>query len=159
MEKNHLSIQSFLSDSYQVALGRFEEALQAIAEDQFHIPKLGHSAAWHALHVVEWIRFLPLQDRTANYHVLGWEDAEWLPDFLGTPLVSQTMSKEDIVTEFKRVGDLLIQHSSQLSDDQLNDFLYVPTALNQQKTRIEALQIALMHVAYHQGQLHLSQKS
>lgn len=154
-----MNIQTFLAEGFQFELDRFHAALDAIPEAEFHTPKLGHTPAWHALHVAEWLRFFALQDFSPTYSALGWEDAAWLPRLTGTPLVAQDASKADILAELRRVTALTVEHVSALRDEQFDDQLEAPAAPTGKRQRLAALRMMLTHINYHRGQLLLGQKA
>ncbi len=145
-------------------LQMFRAGLDTVSEAEFDTPKLGrsidlgHSAAWHALHIAEWLRFFPLQDLSPSYAYLGWENAPWLPPFLGQPSVAEAAPKVQVLAELDRVGAILIDHIRNLSDEQLGDMLKAPAAPTGERDRLTALSLQLRHMAYHRGQLKLSQK-
>lgn len=153
-----MNIQTFLADGFQFELDRFHAALAAIPEDQFHTPKLGHTPAWHALHVAEWLRFFALQDFTPTYGALGWEDAAWLPRLTGTPPIAQHSRQADILAELGRVTTLTVEHVKTLRDEQFDDQLEAPAAPGGKRQRLAALRMMLTHVNYHRGQLLLALK-
>lgn len=148
-----MNLQTFLADSFEFELGRLKADLGKLSDDELHTPKLGHSPAWHALHVCEWLRFFVLQDHTPTYSVLGWEDAAWLPKFTGTPPASEQCSKEQILAEIDRVRALVAESVRQLRDDQWDDLLLAPAAPDGKRPRLQALRMMLTHINYHRGQM------
>lgn len=152
------SVQNFVADSFETELSMFRAALDGVPGAEFQNPRLGHSAAWHALHIAEWLRFFVLQDFTASYAHLGWEDAGWMAEFRGTPTVAETEGKVMIMAELARVEALIVPHIRGLQDEQLGELLRAPAAPAGQRERLTGLGMQLRHVAYHRGQLKLAQK-
>ncbi|WP_425145627.1 DinB family protein [Deinococcus sp.] len=152
------SLQTFLAAQFEQELTMFRAALTGVPEDAFHALRLGHSAAWHALHIAEWLRFFVLQDFTPSYAHLGWEAAPWMPALLGTPPVSEPAPRADILAELERVGALVTANIRDLQGEQLGEMLRAPAAPTGQRERLTGLGMQLRHVAYHRGQVQLAKK-
>lgn len=147
------TVQSFLADAYAQEIAMFRAALDAVPEGEFHTARLGHAAAWHALHVAEWMRFYALQDFSPTYAHLGWEDAPWMAEFRGEPRVPETAPKADALAELDRAGASVVEHIRTLRDDQLQDELRSPAAPTGVRPRLTGLSLHLRHIAYHRGQV------
>lgn len=147
------TVQNFLADAYAQELAMFRAALDAVPEGEFHTSRLGHSAAWHALHIAEWLRFYPLQDFSPTYAHLGWEDAPWMPELRGEPPVAEAAPKAEVLAELERVGAAVVEHIRTLRGDQLDDDLRAPAAPTGVRPRLTGLGMHLRHVAYHRGQV------
>nr|WP_281416284.1 DinB family protein [Deinococcus aestuarii] len=139
-------------------MAMFRAGLEGVPEPTFSTPHLGHSPAWHALHIAEWLRFFALQDFSPSYAHLGWEDAPWMPALRGTPPVTETDGKDAVLAELDRVGTLIVTHVRTPRDDQWQDRLRSPAAPTGERARLTGLGMHLRHVAYHRGQLKLSLK-
>ncbi|PNY80728.1 DinB family protein [Deinococcus koreensis] len=152
------TVQNFVADAFEMELSMFRAALEAVPGAEFQNPRLGHSAAWHALHIAEWLRFFVLQDFTASYAHLGWEDAPWMGEFRGTPTVAETEGKVMIMAELARVEALIVRHIRELQGEQLGEMLRAPAAPTGERERLTGLGMQLRHVAYHRGQVQLGKK-
>lgn len=152
-------IQTFLADQYEMELGQFRAALGNVPDKEFGNARLGHSAAWHAAHVGEWLRFFVLQDLSASYAALGWEDSVWVGEYLGIPRVYADAGREAVIAELERVGGEVLTHLRGLNDEQLNDVLVSPAAPGGTRPRLIGLGLHLRHIAYHRGQVRLAAKS
>ena len=152
------SVQTFLADSFELELSMFRAALDAVPGAEFQNPRLGHSAAWHALHISEWLRFFVLQDFSASYAHLGWEDAPWMAEFRGAPTVAETEGKVMILAELARVEALIVPHIYELQDEHLGEMLRAPAAPTGERERLTGLGMQLRHIAYHRGQVQQAKK-
>ncbi|WP_309569995.1 DinB family protein [Deinococcus sp.] len=150
--------QTFLADALELELGMYRTALDAVPAESFAAPLLGHSPAWHALHISEWLRFFALQDFSASYAHLGWEDAPWMDELRGTPNATEADGKAAVLAELDRVGAQVTGHIRALTDDQLGDMLRAPAAPTGTRGRLTGLGMQLRHVAYHRGQLQMGKK-
>ena len=153
-----VSAQSFLASAFEQELTMFRAALDAVPDADFQSSLLGHSPAWHALHISEWLRFFALQDFSASYAHLGWETAPWMNDLRGTPHANETNSKAIVLGELDRVGAEVVAHTRDLTDGQLGDLLRAPAAPTGQRERLTGLGMQLRHVAYHRGQVQMGKK-
>ncbi|SMB89344.1 DinB family protein [Deinococcus hopiensis] len=153
-----MNAQTFLAEAFEQELGMFRTGLGSVLEETFAAPRLGHSPAWHALHIAEWLRFFALQDFSATYTHLGWENADWMTALRGTPPVSETDGKAAVLAELDRIGAQVVAHIRELQDDQLGDMLRAPAAPTGERARLTGLGMQLRHIAYHRGQLKLSLK-
>lgn len=153
-----LTPQTFLADAFQQELGMFRAGLDAVPAESFATPLLGHSPAWHALHIAEWLRFFALQDFSATYAHLGWEDAPWMLELRGPPPVTEQSGKDAVLAELDRVGVQIVAHTRALTDEQLGDMLRAPAAPTGARERLTGLGMQLRHVAYHRGQLQMGRK-
>lgn len=136
----------------------YRAALDAVPAESFAVPMLGHSAAWHALHISEWLRFFALQDFSASYAHLGWETAPWMDELRGPPKAAETDGKDAALAELDRVAAQIIEHTRALQGDQLGDLLRAPAAPTGVRERLTGLGMQLRHVAYHRGQVQMGKK-
>lgn len=150
-------IQTFLADQYEMELGQFRAVLGNVPE--FEAEHLGHTAAWHAVHIAEWLRFFVLQDLSSSYAALGWEDSAWVGQYTGAPKVSVSAGRGAVMAELERVGSEVVTHLRGLRDDELNAVLVSPAAPGGTRPRLIGLGLHLRHVAYHRGQVRLAAKS
>ncbi|GHF55772.1 hypothetical protein HNQ07_003310 [Deinococcus metalli] len=151
-------VQDFLAAAYEQELTMFRAGLDAVPDAEFQTPRLGHSAAWHALHISEWLRFFAFQDFSATYAHLGWESAPWMEELRGTPNANETNGKAIVLGELDRVGAKVVAHIRALTDEQLGDMLRAPAAPTGVRERLTGLGMQLRHVAYHRGQLQMAKK-
>ncbi|WP_293910931.1 DinB family protein [Deinococcus sp.] len=150
------NVQSFLADQYEMELSQFRAALSNVSDFEHAQP--GHSAAWHAAHVAEWLRFFVLQDLSASYAALGWEDSAWVGQYTGTPRVAVSAGREAIMAELERLGSEVLAHLRGLKDEELNAVLVSPAAPGGTRPRLIGLGLHLRHIAYHRGQVRLAAK-
>ncbi|ACO47155.1 DinB family protein [Deinococcus deserti] len=153
-----MNTQTFVADAFEQELSMFRSALDSVAAEEFAAPRLGHSPAWHALHIAEWLRLFALQDFGATYAHLGWEGSPWTASLCGTPLVTEQAGKTAILAELDRVGAEVVAQIRSLHDEQLIDMLRAPAAPTGERQRLAGLGMQLRHTAYHRGQLKLSLK-
>ena len=152
-----MNLQTFLADQYEMELGQFRAALGNVPD--LETEHLGHSAAWHAAHVGEWLRFFVLQDLSKSYAALGWEDSEWVEKYTGTPKVAVSAGREALMAELERVGSEVLAHLRSLRDEELNSVLISPAAPGGTRPRLVGLGLHLRHIAYHRGQVRLAVKN
>jgi DinB superfamily len=152
-----LNIQTFLADQFEMELGQFRAVLGNVPE--FEAEHLGHTAAWHAVHVSEWLRFFVLQDLSKSYAALGWEDSAWVGEYLGQPRVDAAAGREAVMAELERVGGEVVAHLCGLKDEELSDVLVSPAAPGGTRPRLIGLGLHLRHIAYHRGQVRLAANS
>ena len=157
-QTNSQLLQAFLAEQYQSELGLFRTTLAGVPDERFHAPRLGHSAAWHGVHVSEWLRFFVLQDLSQSYAALGWEDSAWVGGYTGTPRVAATAGRTEIMAELARVEAEVLAHLRGLTDQQLDDVLVSPAAPGGTRPRRLGLGLHLRHIAYHRGQVQLGKK-
>ncbi|WP_420596917.1 DinB family protein [Deinococcus sp.] len=153
------TIQEFLADQYQTELSAFRAALEAIPDEAFNTAKLGHSPAWHALHITEWLRLLLLLDKSATYSHLGWEDSAWTQPLTGTPKLTETAGEAEILAHLQDVGAQAVTAIRTFSDAELEGMAFSPSAPNGERPRLAALGLHLRHIAYHRGQVQLAKKA
>ncbi|WP_221090311.1 DinB family protein [Deinococcus aquaedulcis] len=153
-----MTVQTFLAQAYATELALFRAALDAVPDEGFDAPRLGHSPAWHALHVAEWLRFFVFQDFSPTYDHLGWENDARMGFARGTPPVTAADGKTAVLAELDRMGAELEAHLRALRDDQLTDDLRSPPAPGGVRRRLDGLSLHLRHIAYHRGQLNLALK-
>ncbi|GGM11000.1 DinB family protein [Deinococcus aerophilus] len=154
------SIQEFLADNYRTELTAFRAVLDTISEETFGTDRLGHSPAWHALHIADWLRLTVLGDRAANYHYLGWEDKDWA-QAMGTEAAPMTEAggKAAVLARLEAVGEQAVVYLRGASDTDMQGMTFSPSAPTGERPRLAAVGLHLRHVAYHRGQVVLGQKA
>ncbi|ANE42605.1 DinB family protein [Deinococcus puniceus] len=152
-------LQAFLSEQYTAEFQAFRTVLDAVPTEAFATATLGHSPAWHALHIAEWVRLTVLQDRTPNYHHLGWEDKPWVGP-MGTEAapVSETADKAAILAHLDDVGAKAVAYLAAASDTEMQGMTFSPSAPTGERPRLAALGMHVRHIAYHRGQVALGRK-
>ncbi len=155
-----MGLQEFLADNYRTELTAFRAVLDGIFEESFGTPRLGHSPAWHALHIADWLRLTVLGDRTPSYAYLGWEDQPWVAG-LGTqpPPVTETAGKAAILARLDAVGEQAVASLRAASDADMGGMTFSPSAPTGERPRLAAVGLHLRHIAYHRGQVVLAQKA
>lgn len=155
-----MGLQEFLADNYRTELAAYRAVLDGIPEDAFGVDRLGHSPAWHALHIADWLRLTVLGDRTANYHYLGWEDKAWAQAMkTDAAPVQEDASKADILARLDGIGEQAVAYLQNASDADMEGMTFSPSAPNGERPRLAAVGLHLRHVAYHRGQVVLGQKA
>ncbi|AFZ66294.1 DinB family protein [Deinococcus peraridilitoris] len=149
------SLQDFLVQQFETETKAFVSALEAVPEDLFaHAPQGGgHSVAWHALHIAEWTRVLVLQDFTASYGHLGWEDKEWTQKLQGPTRVTEQGGKTAVLVEVQAVFAEALRELRSLSDGALAGSAVTPFG---ERPLLPSLGGQLRHTAYHRGQIKLT---
>jgi hypothetical protein len=153
------SLQHFLAEQYAAECQAFRAVLDAVPAEAFATAGLGHSPAWHALHIAEWVRLTVLQDRTPNYHFLGWEDKPWVVP-MGTEAapLAESADKAAILAHLDGTGAKAVAYLVAASDADMQGMTFSPSAPTGERPRLAALGLHLRHIAYHRGQVALSRK-
>lgn len=152
-------LTSFLAEQYAAELAAFRAALDAVPEEAFGTAALSHAPAWHALHIADWLRLVVLNDRTPDYHHLGWEDNAHVQS-LGTrpaPLNEDT-GKAAVLARLDSVGAQALAFLNGMTSEDLDGVTFSPTAPGNERPRLQALGLHLRHVGYHRGQVQLAKK-
>ena len=155
-----LTVQSYLAAQYRAELEMFTAALDALPDDAFTTPLLSHSAAWHTLHVADWLRLMVLDDQTPDYHYLGWEDNTRV-QALGTqpaPL-EEDAPRAEIMARLEDIGARAAAWLDTAQDSDLDGEVFSAATASGTRPRVTALGMQLRHVAYHRGQVQLGKKS
>lgn len=145
----------FLTEQYSIELGAFRAALEAIPEERFTDPAGGHSAAWQALHITDWLRLGVLGDRSPTYGYLGWEDQAWVQALSVNPPLTEAAGKAAVLAAFDGVAEQVRTFLSTLSPADLQGTTFSPSAPARERPRLQALGLHLRHIAYHRGQVAL----
>jgi len=154
------TLSAFLADSYAAELTSFRASLDGVPDDAFGTARTGHAAAWHALHVSEWLRLVVLDDRTPNYQHLGWENTPAVQTLTQQPApVQVTADKAAILAELDRVTDTVVRTLRDAGDEGLSGTVFSAALPGGQRPRLPALGAHLAHIAYHRGQVQLARKS
>ncbi|WP_102125625.1 DinB family protein [Deinococcus planocerae] len=151
-------LKQFLIEQYGAELGAFRAALESIPAEGFGTATVGHSPAWHALHVAEWLRLAVLNDRSPSYAHLGWEDREWVGTLSGEPAHRESAGKAVILAHLDEVTERVLSFIHNLNAADLQAPSFSPSAPGGQRPRLQGIGMHLRHVAYHRGQIQLGKK-
>lgn len=151
-------LKAFLTEQYAAELGAFRTALNAISAEHFAAKAVGHSPAWQALHVAEWLRLVVLGDRSPSYAHLGWEDQPWVQDLSGPPHMGEAAGKDAIIAHLDDISGQVLTQLQNMSEKDLQKTSFSPSAPNGERPRLQGIGLHLRHVAYHRGQVRLGLK-
>ncbi len=149
------ALRDFLVQQYEAELKAFTSALENVPEDVFGKAPHdgGHSVAWHALHIAEWSRLLVLQDFTASYGHLGWEDRDWTRPLSGQTRVREDGGKTAVLVEVQAVFARTVEDLRDFGDETLSAPARTPFG---ERPLLGTLGTQLRHTAYHRGQIRLA---
>lgn len=153
------TLQTFLANQYEIELSAFRAVLEGVPEGTFSTARLGHSPAWHALHIADWLRLTVMEDRTLTYNYLGWEDQDWAQNLSGVSPVREEANQSAILAHLGSVGAQAVAYLRGASDADLSGMAFSPSAPNGERPRLAALGLHLRHIAYHRGQVQLGKKA
>lgn len=160
-EVSGTDLASFLAGQYEAELQMFQDTLKGVPEEQFAaVPGVGHSPAWHALHVADWLRLTVLQDRTPDYHYVGWEDKAWVATMSTQPApLEEAAPRAEILARLERVAADSVAFIRSATPEVLLAQSFAPSSPTGERPRLTALGMHLRHVAYHRGQVQLGKKT
>lgn len=121
-------LKDFLIEQYGAELGAFRAALESIPAEGFNTATVGHSPAWHALHVAEWLRLAVLNDRSPSYAHLGWEDREWVGALSGEPAQTESAGKAVILAHLDEMTGRVLSFLQGLSAADMQGTSFSPSA-------------------------------
>lgn len=153
------TLQTFLADQYEIELKAFRSVLESVPTETFSATRLGHSPAWHSLHIADWLRLTVLQDRTSTYNFLGWEDQAWAQNLSGVPPIEEDADQDAILAQLDSVGAEVVAYLRSASDADLSGMTFSPSAPSGERPRLAALGMHLRHIAYHRGQVQLGKRA
>ncbi len=151
-----MNLNDFLLDFVQSEYKMFHDILNSIPAAEFSTdnPNGGHSAAWHALHITDWTRFMGMGDRTpASFGYFGWENADWAQPFLGPKTIAESASKAEILARLDQAQAEFLAFISKLSEAELSAPYLTPFG---EVTRAAGIARQVRHVAVHRGQMRLN---
>jgi DinB superfamily len=152
-------LTSFLAEQYEAEIQQFRIALDPLPEADFDTARIGHAPAWHALHVGDWLRLVVLDDRTPNYHHLGWEDLERVQQLGIQPsLLNENAGKAAVLARLDDISAQVLSYLRGMTETDLKGMTFSPSAPTGERPRLLALGLHLRHVAYHRGQVQLGKK-
>ncbi|WP_161880289.1 DinB family protein [Deinococcus alpinitundrae] len=155
--KNELS--TFLAEQYTAELSAYRAVLDSFPEAEFSAATLGHAPAWHALHIADWLRLTALQDRTPNYHHLGWEDRDWVQNLGSEPSpTDETAGKAGVLARLDDISAQTLAFLQGMTPSDLGGMTFSPSAPGGERPILAALGLHLRHIGYHRGQLQLIKK-
>jgi uncharacterized damage-inducible protein DinB len=140
----------------------FVKALEDFPEDKFFqdLPAGGNSAAWHALHIADWVQVL-VPEKLGNvqpdlrFAFLGWEEAEFAKKVWGLGAVSLESSKAEIIAHLKQHLERASQDVAAASSEDLEKTVLVPMG---ERKLLPMLLTHIAHLPYHCGQVKLNAK-
>ncbi len=151
-------LRDFLKEQYAAELGAFRAALNTVPEKSFALSGTGHSPAWHALHIAEWLRLAVLNDRSPSYAHLGWEDQAWTRELGGTPARGESAGKDAVLAYLDDISGQVLTFLQGMSEADIRGTSFSPSAPNGERPRLQGLGLHLRHIAYHRGQVRLGMK-
>ena len=149
----------FLAEQYEAELKLFRTSLDEVPEESFGTATLSHAPAWHALHIADWLRLVVLNDRTPNYHHLGWETVEGVKKLgLQPAVLTEDAGKAAVLARLDEIGAQAVAYLHGMADDDLKGMTFSPSAPGGERPRRLSLGMQLRHVGYHRGQVQLMKK-
>ena len=153
-------LKTFLAEQYELELKAFRDSLDSVPDAEFRVQRLGHAPAWHALHVCDWLRLTVLQDRTPDYHHLGWEDRPWIAPMGTEPApMNEDAGKAAVLSRLDEIAVQVVAYLHGMTDDDMRGMAFSPSAPTGERPRLVALGMHLRHAAYHRGQVQLLKKA
>ena len=152
-------LSAFLAEQYAAELSAYRSALDSFPEAEFSRASLGHTPAWHALHIADWLRLTALQDRTPNYHHLGWEDRDWVQRLGSEPApTDEAAGKAAVLARLDDISAQTLAFLQGMTPSDLGGMTFSPSAPSGERPILAALGLHLRHIGYHRGQLQLIKK-
>ena len=153
-------LQTFLAEQYELELKAFRDSLDSVPENDFARTPVGHAPAWHALHICDWLRLTVLQNRTPNYHHLGWEDKPWVGSMGTEPApMNEDAGKAAVLERLDDISGQVLAYLRSMTATDLSGMAFSPSAPTGERPRLAALGMHLRHIAYHRGQVQLAKKA
>lgn len=154
------AVQSLIATTMQAEFETFLAQLEACPAEMFSAqPTQGHSAAWHALHIMDWTRCMIQPglngvNPSLTYGYLGFEQAPWALAVYGPTLAHEQDGKEKILgaldnTFLESLNAVRTAPAKRFTTSALW------TTLKQPKSVLDGLMYHIRHVAYHRGQVRL----
>ncbi|GGK37732.1 hypothetical protein GCM10008955_34540 [Deinococcus malanensis] len=151
-------LQSFLSTALDAEFRAFGNALHAVPATVFgRAAAYGHSAAWYALHIMDWTRCviqpgLGGVNPALTYGYLGFEEADWVRRVTGPTLAAEDDTKDQILTALDQVFTQALKAVCTASAERFTSEALWAT-LKRPRPVLEGLTSHLRHTAYHRGQI------
>jgi uncharacterized damage-inducible protein DinB len=140
----------------------FVKALEEFPEDKFHLslPAGGHSAAWHALHIADWVQILVPNKLESvgldlRFGYLGWEEADFAKNIYAIGAVHAESSKSEILAHLKAHLERANHDLQAAQDSQLENSVVTPMG---ERKILPMLLTHIAHLPYHYGQVKLNLK-
>ncbi|WP_198170495.1 DinB family protein [Deinococcus arboris] len=158
-----MSIKAFLLQQFETEHQAFVQALKGIPEEQFSraSPCGGHSAAWMALHILDWTRlYLPEEQGggpKATYAYLGWENEPWTQALKGEAAMSEATSQETILAALEAALAQAREGYARIPEQGFAPEYQIQTPFGE-RVLSDSLARQLRHIAYHRGQAVLLQR-
>lgn len=158
------ALQAWIGGALEAEFGAFQAAVHRCPDAQMSVqPPVGHSVAWHALHIMDWTRCmiqwdLPGVDPKLTYGYLGFEDEDWAKAVTGPTLADEHDPAERIRTVLDMVFDEALDAIRHAPLERFRpDAMW--TTLKQPRPVLDGLMYHLRHIAYHRGQIALTLKT
>lgn len=153
-------VSSLLAGALDTEFGAFMGALRGIPAAVFSAaPAHSHSAAWHALQVMDWTRGmiqpgLEGVNPALAYGHLGFEDTDWARRVTGPTLAAEHDPKDQILAALAQVFTEAC-HAVHTAPAQPFAPEALWTTLKRPRPVLDGLTYHLRHTAYHRGQVAL----
>jgi uncharacterized damage-inducible protein DinB len=150
--------RSLLTDALSAEFQAFGDVLSGCPAAQFNTPpQHGHSASWHALHVMDWTRAiiqpgLKGANPELTYGYLGFEDQPWAQAVTGPTLAQESDSKDVIPEAVRGVFEAALDAIRQAPEERFSNSA-IFDALKKPRPVLESLLYHATHTAYHRGQI------
>ena len=151
-------VRSLVTSTLAAEFEAFGNVLSGCPADRFNTPpRFGHSAAWHALHVMDWTRAIIQPgllgaNPELTYGYLGFEDQPWAQAVSGPTLARESDSKDVIAEAVRGVFANALEAIQTAPDERFRtDALFA--ALKKPRPVLESLLYHATHTAYHRGQV------
>lgn len=153
-------VRFLIVDTLNAEFKAFLEVLDECPQERFSVqPRLGHSVAWHALHIMDWTRCviqpgLSGVNSAFTYGYLGFEDVAWAQAVTGPTLAHEQDDKDVVMAAVESVLQGAVKAVQTAPRERFTEDA-VFAALNRPRPVLESLMYHTRHTAYHRGQLAL----
>lgn len=157
------SVQSLIAYVLDAEFKVFLKTLNKCPREQFdEQPSLGHSVAWHALHMMDWTRCIIQPElrglnRALTYSYLGFENLAWAQAVTGPTLAYEQDGKDAVVASVEKVFRDAVEAVQSAPTERFTENAMF-AALEKPRPVLESLTYHVRHTAYHRGQLVLTLK-
>ena len=150
-------VRMLIANALTAEFRAFEEALQSCPAKRFaERPSYGHTAAWHALHVMDWTRCMIQPGLNGvnpdlTYSFLGFENQPWAQAATGPTLAQEQDGKDVILVAVQNTFAEALAAIRDAPDERFSSDA-VWKAINKPRPVLESLMYHVTHTAYHRGQ-------
>ncbi|WP_293910935.1 DinB family protein [Deinococcus sp.] len=151
-------VRSLVTAALAAEFRAFGDVLSGCPAEHFNTPpRSGHTAAWHALHVMDWTRAMIQPgllgaDPELTYGYLGFEDQPWAQAVSGPTLAREQDSKDVILEAVQGVLTDALEAIQAAPDGRFTSEA-MWGALKKPRPVLESLLYHATHTAYHRGQV------